>query len=91
MSKKETRRIYCDEEELAYAKHCIQQRRAGLVLQNTDSALNGSLEDKLGQILDYISDLKSEVYTLRSYTIPQLEHKISALTHKVEQLSGQSY
>ena len=90
MSKKETRRIYCDEEELTYAKHCIQQRRAGLALQNTDSAPNRSL-DKLDQILDYISDLKSEVYTLRSYTIPQLEQKISALTHKIEQLSGQSY
>ena len=86
---KRTRHIYCTEKEKAYLQSCLKKYRDNEI-DNADSALNGSL-DKLDQILNYISDLKSEVYTLRTYTVSELERKINALTHKVEQLSGQSY
>lgn len=91
MSKKETRRLYCDEEELEYAKHCIQQRRAGLILQNMDSDPNGALVDKLDLILTKIEDLNSEVSMLQSYSIRELGQKINKLDNKLEQLGSYNY
>ena len=81
MSKKETRRIYCDEEELEYAKHCIQQRRAGLVLQNIDGDPNGSLEKKIGDpngsLEKKIADISEALDCIIQESLPDLERRLT--------------
>lgn len=78
-SGKDGRKIYCSEEELIQVKQFLKQIR------------DGNTESKLDTIIAELADLKSEINVLRSYSIRELEQKISKLENKLEQLGNCNY